>query len=112
MLFPYYSTLYKITIYIPRSFLTLEYFCLRFRLLATPDSEYFNINKTNGVITASTWFEEKPSYSLKIEIRDQPLRDEDILRTEVKMNVYLAEELVAPIFDDITDNEVRYDIRL
>ena len=77
---------------------------LRFRLIS--GSDYFNINKTNGVITASSWFEERPSYNLQVEVSDQPLRNEDSLRTEVKMNVYLAEELVAPIFDDITANEV------
>ena len=80
--------------------------------MTTADTEFFNVDKANGVITASSWFEEKPSYSLRIEVRDQPLRDEDILRTEIKMNVYLAEELVAPIFDDITAKQVRYEFKL
>ena len=79
-----------------------------YSLVHTRDYEHFTINKTNGVITASSWFEEQSTYNLKVEVKDQPTNGESSLQREVNLNVYLAKELVVPAFDDdVTPTEVR-----
>ena len=80
---------------------------LRFSLISTKDSSNFDINRHNGVVTASSKFQEQASYAITVQVRDSGFPG---LKTEQKFNVYLAEELVVPAFDDdFTSSEIRVD---
>ncbi|QQP40957.1 Uncharacterized protein FKW44_015183, partial [Caligus rogercresseyi] len=63
------------------------------------DGKYFNINRYNGVVTASKNFKPKFSYELTVVASDNgpPLQR---LTSSEKMSIYLAEDLSAPSFNN------------
>ena len=71
-------------------------FCI-FRLsysLNGKDAKLFNMNRENGVITATDLFTDKKSYDIIVTVSDSSMR------RDARLNIYLAEELVVPTFDD------------
>ena len=68
------------------------------------DARMFNINRNNGVVTASDSFQDKKSFDITVTVSDSSLRRDS------RLNIYLAEELVVPKFDDgSTPPEVNVD---
>ena len=68
------------------------------------DAKLFNMNRENGVITASDAFTDKKSYDIIVTVSDSSMR------RDARINIYLAEELVVPTFDDgSTPPEVNID---
>ena len=61
--------------------------------LSGKDSKLFDINRHNGVVTASTSFKEKASYDVTVDVQDDGVSH---LKNRAKFSVYLAEELVVP----------------
>lgn len=58
------------------------------------DAKLFNMNRENGVITATDLFTDKKSYDIIVTVSDSSMR------RDARLNIYLAEELVVPTFDD------------
>ena len=58
------------------------------------DAKLFNMNRENGVITATDLFTDKKSYDIIVTVSDSTMR------RDARLNIYLAEELVVPTFDD------------
>ena len=52
------------------------------------------MNRENGVITATDLFTDKKSYDIIVTVSDSTMR------RDARLNIYLAEELVVPTFDD------------
>ena len=68
------------------------------------DAKLFNMNRENGVITATDLFTDKKSYDIIVTVSDSTMR------RDARLNIYLAEELVVPTFDDgSTPPEVNID---
>ena len=57
------------------------------------DSKLFDVNRNNGVVTASKAFKEKISYDVTVDVQDEGLPH---LKNRARFSVYLAEELVVP----------------
>ncbi len=61
--------------------------------LSGKDAKLFDINRNNGVVTASQGFKEKISYDVTVDVQDEGLPH---LKNRARFSVYLAEELVVP----------------
>ena len=57
------------------------------------DSKLFDVNRNNGVVTASKAFKEKISYDVTVDVQDEVFQN---LKKKARFAVYLAEELVVP----------------
>lgn len=57
------------------------------------DSKLFDVNRNNGVVTASKAFKEKISYDVTVDVQDEGVQN---LKNKARFAVYLAEELVVP----------------
>ena len=65
---------------------------LRFSL-SGKDSRLFDVNRNNGVVTASKAFKEQISYDVTVDVQDEGVQH---LKNKARLAVYLAEELVVP----------------
>jgi hypothetical protein len=61
--------------------------------LSGKDAKLFDVNRNNGVVTASAAFAEKASYDVTVDVQDDGLQQ---LKNKARFAVYLAEELVVP----------------
>jgi maltose-binding protein MalE len=53
----------------------------------------FDINRNNGVVTASKAFKEQTGYDVTVEVQDEGVQH---LKNKARFAILLAEELVVP----------------
>ena len=80
---------------------------LRYSLSPSKDRKNFDINRNNGVILASSRYEEQSSFAITIEVRDSGAPN---LKSQQRYNIYIAKDINVPAFDDdVTPKEVSID---